>query len=139
MKTQIIKNKRVVYFADPMLSSASESIEEEYDFVARRKFINNGFDFENVICVDITPFGNVTYDILIFDWGGMSMGNSLLESYCKYILDEAEDNPNTYYVMASTFTKYAMEDAMYDLKNELHNVFLDVDSFIEFYKKIELK
>jgi hypothetical protein len=137
-KMEKIKNKKVVYFADPLLSIASETIEDEFNTYIKSHFEAKGIEFTNVTCIDTPPFGKLHYDILIFDWGGMSMGNSLLEHFCRQILKEAEDRPNTYYVMASTMTKYAMEDALDELDTNLHNVFLDIDKFISFYKKIEM-
>lgn len=132
MKTEI-KNKKVVYFADPILSSASNSIEEEFDDFVRAELEGSGLNFTNVQCVDVPPFGKMNYDILFFDYGGMSFGNNLIHSFCKQIIKEAEDYPNRMFVMVSCFTKYAMEDAMDEL-GERHNIFLSIDEFVEYFK-----
>jgi len=139
MKTEIIKNKRLVYFADEMLTMGSETIEDEFNTYVKSHLEAKGLEFTNVKCISVPPFGQMSYDILIFDWGGMSIGNDLLGSFCRQILKEAKDKPNTYYVMSSTFTKYAMEDAIDEFSGgNLHNIFLDIDKFAEFYKKYEL-
>jgi len=130
-------NKKVVYFADPMLSMGSDTIEDEFNTYVKSHFEAKGIELTNVKCMDTPPFGKLHYDILIFDWGGMSMGNSLLEDLCRIMLKEAEDKPNTYYVMASIFTSYAMEDALDELNTKLHNVFLNIDEFINYYKKMK--
>lgn len=76
------------------------------------------------------------YDILFFDWGGMSLGNSMMEHYCRYILDEAENHPSKCYVMVSRMTEAAMQDAMGSMSTTLANVFLELKDFARFYKTV---
>ena len=130
-----IKNKKVVYFADIMCSVKNPTIQEEWDNEVAKKLKEEGLIFENVKCMESPPFGE-GYDILFFDWGGMSIGNSMLGSFCRAITREAADKPNTYYVMVSNFTSRAMEDALETLDNvdKLPNIFLNVSLFAEFYK-----
>lgn len=134
MKTEIIKNKKVVYFADPMLSTASNSIEHEFDTFVRNELKEKGLDFVFVHCTDIPPFSKMNYDILFFDYGGMSVGNSLTHSFCKQVIKEAENYPNRMYVMVSTMTEYAMQDAM-DEFGDRYNIFLSIDKFIKYFKQ----
>ncbi len=137
---ETIKNKKLVYFADEMLSMSSETIEDEFNTYIKSHLEAKGLEFTNVKCVTKPPFGRMSYDILIFDWGGMSLGNDMISSFCRQILREAQEKPNTYYVMSSTMTKYAMEDALTEFNGEkLHNIFLDIDKFADFYKQYELK
>lgn len=135
---ELIKNKKVVYFGDAMLTFDVESVDEEFEKTIEPEILENGLKFENVKCVDFPPFGE-NYDILFFDWGGMSIGNDMLGSFCRHITREAKDRPNTYYVMTSNFTKYAMEDALDRLGDDKpFNIFLTISQFAEFYKTHEL-
>jgi hypothetical protein len=133
----IIKNKKVVYFGDMMLTGDVDSIDEEFEKTIQPELLRNDLIFQNVTCVDYPPFGE-NYDILFFDWGGMSMGNDILGSFCREITQEAKNRPNTYYVMTSTFTKYAMEDAIDRLDDKPFNIFLSISQFVEFYKTYEI-
>ncbi len=76
------------------------------------------------------------YDILFFDWGGMSLGNSMMEHFCSYIIKHASDNPSRYYVMVSTFTAYAMKDILERMDKD-HiplNVFLEIKDLAKHLK-----
>ena len=52
------------------------------------------------------------FDVLLFDWGGMSFGNSLLETFCADIIKHAREHPSRIYIMTSYFTEYAMEEML---------------------------
>lgn len=131
-----IKNKKVIYFADPMLSMFTESIEEECDISVKSELDSLDIEFDNIICTDMPPF-NESYDILFFDYGGMSMGNDMLGSFCRKIIKDAELFPSRYYVMVSTFTAYAMKDAIEYMGQTPKNIYLSVKQFAEEYKEIE--
>ena len=78
------------------------------------------------------------FDILFFDWGGMSLGNSLMEHFCRHILKHAEDHPNRFYVMVSSFTSEAMNDAIKEMGDEKpFNVHLSVESLKDWLIKME--
>ena len=80
------------------------------------------------------------FSVLFFDWGGMSLGNSLMEHFCRYILKHAEDHPNRFYVMVSSFTSEAMQDAINEIgNNKLFNVFLSMDDFGSWCKKYDVE
>ena len=74
----------------------------------------------------------------------MSTGNSLLDSFCRQITREAEEKPNTFYIMVSAFTEQAMKDALdigmfetgYDKKVPI-NIFLSIKDFAQYWKKYE--
>lgn len=127
MKT--IKAK-TYYFADMFWSSFFDSIEDEFNEMVALPFKAAGIKFENVTCTDTPPFKE-SYEILFFDWGGMSLGNSLLNSFCRQILQEAKDNPSIDYIMTSTFTSSAMKDAQLDFGEYLPNIYLTIEEYIK--------
>ena len=43
-------------------------------------------------------------DLVVFDYGGMMMGNSLMEDNSRHLITFAQDNPNTLCIVASTTT-----------------------------------
>lgn len=95
-----------------------------------------GILFDKIKRVEVPPFDE-KFDILFFDWGGMSMGNTLLENFCNEITELAKDNPSRWFVMVSTFTSAAMKDAMVHDGElvQLPNVYLDINEFANAYNK----
>jgi hypothetical protein len=128
---------RAIYFADPMLSFMVESIDQEF-----KEKIESPFETENILINGLntrlmTSYPtNEKYDFLFFDYGGMSMGNSLMESFIRDIINDAEKYPNRCFVMTSMFTSYAMKDAIIDIGTNVPNIFLSMNSFISYYKKV---
>lgn len=111
---------RAIYFGDP-----GDDVEEERDAIVKSLQMEGiGMEIE---ATDLPPW-NERYDVLFFDWGGLSMGNSMLEHFCREILNESENNPGRVYVMTSQFTKRVMEEAKEDLNTAPDNVYLDIDS-----------
>ena len=43
-------------------------------------------------------------DLILFDYGGMCLGNSLIEDNSRYLIRFAQDNPNVLCVIVSGFT-----------------------------------
>jgi hypothetical protein len=99
----------------------------------------NEIFFENGIeCYDEPQCLDGEFDVLFFDWGGMSLGNSLLESFCREIYNQAENQQNRFFVMVSSFTEEAMKDAVEEFgKERPFNLFLSVDDFGSWLKKYE--
>jgi len=113
----------------------------------QRKFYNKGFEVSFVDEVDVPPFKGASneksYDILLFDYGGMMIGNDLMSHFCKYILREANECPNRIYIMVSTFTTEAMREAQTDFQNANEgklpfNVFLSIEEACEHLNKLEV-
>ena len=134
---ELIKNKKVVYFADCMFTYDINNIEDEWKSLPEKQLAVHDIKFEKVHFVETPPFNKMTYDILFFDYGGMSMGNGLLDSFCRQIIRESELYPNRYYVMVSTFTSYAKKDALETFGNK-DNIYLSVDDFAKDFKRNEL-
>lgn len=81
-------------------------------------------------CAELPQCLEENFDILFFDWGGMSLGNSLMEHFCRHIYKQAQDNPSRFYIMVSTFTKYAMKEAIEEFgEGKPFNIFLSIDDF----------
>ena len=127
---RIIRAK-AVYFADDLWEFHYDSIEEEFKESIQIPSNREGVSFENVQCTSLPPFGE-TYSILFFDWGGMSIGNSCMESFCRQIIREAKDRPSTDYVMTSTMTRDAMKDMLDDFPEakEYANIYLNLDDYL---------
>lgn len=81
------------------------------------------------------------YDIMFFDFGGvMTMCYSTVSNFIECILKESKECPDRYYVVTSTFSML-LEEFRDLVKEEFgdtrpFNVFLSIEEFCEFYKKI---
>ncbi|KKK92677.1 hypothetical protein LCGC14_2700530 [marine sediment metagenome] len=111
---------RAIYFCD-----ADDDMQQECESIQRYLAKVVGLD----IPVELweRPPWRERFDILFFDWGGMSIGNSLLESFCGQIIENAEDNPGRIYIMTSQFTSYAMKEAINELSNRPNNIYLSIE------------
>ena len=114
------KKIRAIYFCD-----IDDDMQQECESIQRY--------LKDVIGLDIPvelwekPPWDERFDILFFDWGGMSFGNSMLEHFCRYIIENAENNPGRVYVMTSLFTEAAMRDALQELKDRPRNIYLSIE------------
>lgn len=128
---------KVIHFSDPMLSALVDTQEQEFKECVESPLEDRGIliDGLRLTLTDMYPRGEM-YDYLFFDYGGMSLGNSLMESLCREILRDADKYPNRTYIVVSTFTSYAMKDAKEELGADLPNVFLSIDDFVVFHKRL---
>jgi len=111
---------KAIYFGDP-----GGDIKEERDHIINRIESLTGVRIE-IEATDIPPFGR-QFDILFFDWGGLSLGNSMLEYFCREVIECAEDNPGRIFIMKSLFTKNAMDDALIEFgDNRPGNIYLTI-------------
>ncbi len=46
---------------------------------------------------------NMPCDLYVFDWGGASIGNSMLEHFTEDLITQAQEKPNTLFVIWSAF------------------------------------
>ncbi len=111
---------RAIYFAD-----ISDDMEQACKSIQRYLAKVVGLDIP-VELWERPPFDE-RFDILFFDWGGMSLGNDLMEHFCSRIIENAENNPGRIYIMTSTFTAYAMRDAIQELKDRPDNIYLEIE------------
>lgn len=114
---------KYLYFHDH-----TENLELEVECIKKRLQEKTGLQPE-IETTDIPPFDDKYYDVLFFDWGGMSIGNSMLEKFCEYIVNQAEEKPNRIYIMTSLFTRDAMKDVLsrYEENSIPKNVFLEIN------------
>lgn len=93
------------------------------------------FDYE--VTYDC-PFGRRRdYDILFFDYGGIGQfAPGMLGSMARYFVKDALNNPSKYYVLNSSFTKYAVDEVIEDFGGDPPaNLFFSPEDFCEFLKK----
>lgn len=127
---------RIIHLADPMLSCLCQTQEQEFRECVESPLEDMGIlvDGLRLRLFDYYPTGE-SFDYMFFDYGGMSLGNSLMESLCRHITNEAEKYPSRSFIIVSTFTQYAMRDAINEFGRELPNVFLSLSDFVENYKR----
>ena len=114
-----------IYWHDTV--DTKEDEQADFEIQVKDPCEENKIYFKSMKYTDVPPFKE-DFDVLFFDWGGMSLGNSMMDHFCRYILEHAEDHPNRFYVMVSSFTKEAMADAVETLgKDKPFNVMLSVD------------
>ena len=83
---------------------------------------------KKIECFDLPQALEEEYEILFFDWGGMSLGNSCMQHFCHQIINHALDRSGRFYVMVSAFTKEAMEEAIVEFgKDKPFNIFLSIE------------
>lgn len=128
---------RVIHFSDPMLSALVDTQEQEFKESVESPLEDRGIliDGLRLVLTDMYPRGE-KYDYLFFDYGGMSLGNSLMESFCREIVRDADRYPNRTYIVVSTFTSYAMKDAKEEFGTDLPNIFLSISDFVAFHKRL---
>lgn len=121
MKTIKLK---AIYFADMMTESQEDDCQDQIVLPLAKR----GIEFEKIILIDMPPT-NETYDVLFFDWGGASLGNDFMGSFCRHIRRDAELYPDRMYVMVSSFTEDAMKDALYGYELTNNNIFMNIEDF----------
>lgn len=135
-KTITIRNRKVIYFGDMMFTNGINSIEEEYEKSIKPDFNSCGVDFHKVECTESFPYESV-FDTLLFDYGGMMLGNSMITHLMRTIVKLAEDFPNREFVMVSSMTQWAAKDYLKDYgKTDLKNVFLSVEKYCDYLKQL---
>jgi len=124
----------IIYYWYDLMGDPDEEIDaikkqlSHFDVDLKFKFRKSG-----------VPMLDKKFDVLFFDWGGMSIGNSLMESFCREILFHAQEHPSKIYIMTSSFTEQAMKDMMIQYRNELKdtsNVFLNIKSAAPYLKEL---
>ena len=125
---------KAIYFCDPAGDEKEglQGIKDQLFLLDLKKF---------PIRLTTLPPWHDDYDVLFFDWGGMSLGNSMLDHFCEHFIQEAVDKPGRAFIMTSSATKRAMEDAMQTFSREPEgrptNVFLSIEEAAKWLKSLQ--
>lgn len=127
-------NGKILYVSDPMLSYFVENQHQEFHEIVENPLLNRNIlvNGKRLRLHEWYPQGE-NFDYMFFDWGGMSVGNNIMETYCRLIAKEAKDYPSRIWIVVSTFTSYAMEEAIEEFGNENHNIFTSIDDFASYF------
>lgn len=121
---------RFAYFCDPLGDERQEVELLEFDLQD-----NNIVDPQVKWIEKAVDLKKCDFDVLFFDYGGMSLGNSMLQWFCNFFIDLANEHPNIFFVMTSRFTAAAMKDALELFgDNKPVNVLLSIDNLIPYLK-----
>jgi len=92
-----------IYFGD-----AAGYINKERDGIIK-ELLEYGINIP-IRAQNLRPRYDDVYNILFFDYGGMSGGNTMLEHFCQHWYKSAAMFPSRIYVMVSECTAAAMDD-----------------------------
>jgi hypothetical protein len=97
--------------------------QEDWDNYFKREFDRAEIEFEDLQVFDSPDAFEQSYGILMFDWGGMSIGNSLLDHFTRRIYKLAEENPSRDFILLSRFTEEAYNDMVNGGHLKLSNIY----------------
>lgn len=121
---------KAIFFHDPsdLLTGESELDWLEY------KLGEHNIEIPNLEETTLPPWDD-NYDILFFDYGGMSLGNNLLEMFCNDVVEEAREHPNRIYIMVSDYTTAAMHEFEKDMGDGFPaNIFMSIKHALPYLK-----
>jgi hypothetical protein len=125
---------KVIYFHDYV-----DPEEEERELNLIQNTLKENGIILDIVATDLPPKEDEYYDIMFFDWGGMSLGNSMLDHFCEHWIEDARNKPDRIYIMTSFFTSAAMQDALDYATRETEefpkNIFLTIDVAIPYLKE----
>ena len=106
---------KIIMFTDP-IGSLQKTQKEEYEKLQKDVALIlsmsiNDIDFE----INVPPWKleNISFDMYLFDYGGISCGAmDTMNSMLKCFHDAAENHPNALFVVWSTFTWGFYKDLM---------------------------
>jgi hypothetical protein len=112
---------RIAILVDPYGGGTRTGEEELQDHIdhLKRVFAWRDVHFETLAFMP----ENLAADLLIFDFGGMSLGNDLLADNSRRVIRWMVDHPSSLVFIASTFTY------RHGLKYELEELGFDVSTF----------
>jgi len=97
--------------------------QEDWENYFLTRFNENNIYFINLNVFDTPQAFEESFEIFMFDWGGMSLGNSMLEHFIRRLYKLAEENPNKDFILLSRFTKDAYEDMLDKSHSNLENIY----------------
>ena len=142
---------KICICVDPMSSSIFDyDVDKEYEEI-KKEFVERFHGIELEFETQVMPhhLDNKPLDVYVFDYGGMMPGcEDLIKSLFREFIKQAEDHPNTAFVLFSNFSerwyKEMIEaDFSQYVENKQHNVIFKVsldreddDVFVERVKLI---
>jgi hypothetical protein len=110
-----MKSLKVLMCVDFMSCDMYDNdVQKEYDAIEveiRELFPNFEINFEREVYPN--KLANASFDIYLFDYGGMMPGcGGLISSLFKEFGKQAEDHPNSVFLLYSSFSEQFYEDAM---------------------------
>ena len=103
---------KILYFGDP-IGCGNEDFDAESKYVKKylKDFIFGKTKFAFIGTIDSMQPSEASYDILIFDFGGIGLSCSgLVSSLSRMILKLIEEKPNTLFVAWTAFTNDYLKD-----------------------------
>ena len=107
---------RALVVLDP-IGTMAQSADDEFDELVERWRVDYGLDLSHAKRRDhFAPDDTDGVDLVIFDWGGMSIGNDLMGHQLRHLIQWAEDHPSGLVVILSGFAwQYVEHDISEDL------------------------
>lgn len=114
----------------------SDCADHEEDIVKVKEVLNlnlTGYDFD---AYETPEYANKYFDVLLFDWGGMALGNQMLDWFSRDIIEYMREHPSKAVVIISEMTKWAFEDAMRELESEDIQVFYGLNEYLKYLRDL---
>jgi hypothetical protein len=91
-------------------------------------------NFTNLKVFESAKAFDESYQIFMFDWGGMGMGNSMMQHFIRRLYKVAEENPSKDFILLSKFTNEAYNEHLLNSHEKLFNIYT-TDQWLETIKK----
>lgn len=122
---------KAIFFHDPSYFATGE---EELE-VLKDKLGEHNIEIPNLEETTDPPWDK-KYDILFFDYGGISIGNNLLQLMCNDIIKIAKEHPSRLYIMVSDYTTAAMYEFEQSMKDDFPaNIFMSIYHALPYLKR----
>jgi len=95
-------DKKVVAFCDEG--------RHDWDNIFHPRFLRKEIKLTNVTVYSTSKAFLQSFDVFMFDWGGMSLGNDMMEHFIRRLYKSADNHPNKDYVLLSRMTQEAYSD-----------------------------
>ena len=111
---------------DPASTSGMTTADELRDIVEVWRDLHS-IELDTTLRERFSPHGRDAdgCEVLIFDWGGMSLGNDLMEHQLRWVLQWAEDHPSALVVVRSRAGLYLKHEFLDEQTPLLVNVIVD--------------
>lgn len=125
----------MIYFTPKIVAFCDEG-QYDWDNIFNPQFLKKEIHLLNVRVFGTGRAFNESFDVFMFDWGGMSPGNDMMEHFIRKIYSLADNHPSKDFVLLSRMTKEAYVDFLsYGDIASLPNIY----TFDEFTNKIRVE